>query len=440
MYSGFNQDVDGMLEEEKMGRQSALGYNRAAGEGPRRGPTSEEAMAELASLKTPQVQQVDFSGFLNSLKEQRAGDQQKLEGELSQNEEMQRKTRLIDAAIQGIGSTADLFGARAGRFAAPTRQVGSVSQAAEEKRKRLLEAAILRRKGIDQSGDDQLKALQYQQGAYNADALNQQRSIDDRRQALMAIAAQRRAEEKAPIDAAYKQAMIDQMGGRLSNDKERLALQRARLAQMGERSNELTPYQQVQVDKTLDDRVANLSKAIPNEYLEAAQAVKDAADLFGADGQGDIPGVTGMQSAIGATLRQYAPSAIGGFSTEEKKNRALIQNLLNLDLKKLSGAAVSNQEQQRFEEAKGLLGSRDPAVVRQGIRAMMKSAQAIMRQREAGFSPEVKELFRARGGMTSEDMQPKQSNAKTRMIAPDGKMYEVQNVDAALKKGWKVAP
>lgn len=446
MYSGFNADVDGIMDEEKKGRQSALGYNRAAEEPGQmnRGPSADEAMAELASMQAPQAKQVDFSSMLNSLRSQREADQSRTEADLAQNDELLRKTTMIDAALEGLRGTSDIFGAKAGKYAIKRQPTTPVSQIAQDRRKQLLEAALLRRKGIDQAGEDELKAGQYQQNAYNSEAQTQQRSIDDRRQALMAIAAQRRFEDKLVADTSKAKTLAELAQERIDNEKRRIDLRRRGVG--GESGapkppKTVTPNKQAEIEKVFDDRLERLGKAITPEYVEAASIAKTAGDLFGLEGNAPIEGVSGLTDKLTGGAREYLPEAIGGLTEQAKKNKALFQQLMNIDLKKMSGGAVSDSEQKRFEVAKGMVGSRNPAVMRQGVKLMQQTIRAVMQQREAGFPDEVRRVFKERGGMLSGDFDNKPAaGAKTRMVSPDGKMYEVTNVDAALAKGWKVAP
>lgn len=115
---------------------------------------------------------------------------------------------------------------------------------------------------------------------------------------------------------------------------------------------------------------------------------------------------------------------------------ALIQRLMNVDIRNLSGTAVTGYEQGRQNVEKGMAGGGDPNLIKVGIKQMQDALEESARNVEASTRPEVAAKYRQQGGAFRLDeflgggqaptQQPKKeyspSRNQTRITHPDGRV------------------
>lgn len=130
------------------------------------------------------------------------------------------------------------------------------------------------------------------------------------------------------------------------------------------------------------------------------------------------------------------------FAQEDAQQlESAISRVFNTVLKDRSGAAVTSNEMQRLKEEFGRGKWNTEAQLIQGLKDYKKAVAAELKNREAGFSPDVVKTYHERGGITSADIG-KSSGAKlVRVIDPKGKprMVPEDQVQAALDNGGKLA-
>lgn len=108
---------------------------------------------------------------------------------------------------------------------------------------------------------------------------------------------------------------------------------------------------------------------------------------------------------------------------------ALAQRMMNMDIKNLSGSAVSAAEQGRQNIEKGLTAGGDPNLVKLGMKQMKDAFEAEGRNIEASTRPEIMSKFRSQGGITSlkdllgSPQAPKQGISAPAPRTPAKKMY-----------------
>jgi len=115
----------------------------------------------------------------------------------------------------------------------------------------------------------------------------------------------------------------------------------------------------------------------------------------------DLPG-----KSIPGIGRVFAPGSQG------ETLQAAMANIFNTTLKERSGAAVTDQELNRLknEFAQGKFNTEGKMI--EAMQRYKRILQKRMRQHEAAFKPEVRNLYRTQGGMTSEDFFPEPGAGK----------------------------
>jgi len=133
----------------------------------------------------------------------------------------------------------------------------------------------------------------------------------------------------------------------------------------------------------------------------------------------DLPG-----KSVPGIGRVFAPGSQG------ERLHVAMANIFNTTLKERSGAAVTDQELQRL---KGEFASGKFNTEEKMIDAMQRYKNILrkrMRQHEAAYKPEVRNLYRTQGGMTSEDFFPEPGAGKPppgpQRKTWQGKTYELQ--------------
>jgi hypothetical protein len=133
----------------------------------------------------------------------------------------------------------------------------------------------------------------------------------------------------------------------------------------------------------------------------------------------DLPG-----TSLPGIGRVYAPGSDG------ETLHAAMSNIFNTTLKERSGAAVTDQELNRLkgEFAQGKFNTEGKMI--EALQRYKRILQKRMTQHEAAFKPEVRNLYRSQGGMTSEDFFPEPGAGKPppgpQRKEWQGKTYELQ--------------
>jgi len=100
-------------------------------------------------------------------------------------------------------------------------------------------------------------------------------------------------------------------------------------------------------------------------------------------------------------LPQWAKNvgeSVGLMPQGASNEAALIQRLVNADIKALSGSAVSTHEMGRQNVEKGMSGMGDPALVKLGVKQMQDALASSASNIESSTRPEVAQKYRQQGG------------------------------------------
>lgn len=149
-----------------------------------------------------------------------------------------------------------------------------------------------------------------------------------------------------------------------------------------------------------------------------------------------LAGLTGVKAAKipGTDIR------IGDFNLTptEEKIKQIVARFRNMDLKKLSGGAVTDTEATRFNEAFGQGIAKDPKLIKEGLRILTKALKAGVTNFEAKAGPEASELYRKRGGpiasrqLPGDEMVP--IDPETELMAKAKQMVKASGGKLALEK------
>ena len=171
------------------------------------------------------------------------------------------------------------------------------------------------------------------------------------------------------------------------------ARQQAGLAQKDETKleNQLQKYEQKAIDAVpLMENMATVEQILgaPLEQYDPKTESINGKKV-------DLPG-----KSVPGIGRIFAPGSQG-----ETLNAAMA-NIFNTTLKERSGAAVTDQELGRLknEFAQGKFNTEGKMI--EALQRYKRILQKRMTQHEGAYKPEVRNLYRAQGGMTSEDFFP----------------------------------
>lgn len=90
--------------------------------------------------------------------------------------------------------------------------------------------------------------------------------------------------------------------------------------------------------------------------------------------------------------------SIGLMPKGSSQESALVQRLVNADIRSLSGTAVTTYEQGRQNVEKGMSGFGDPNLVKIGIKQMADALDSAGQNIESSSRPEIVDQFREQGG------------------------------------------
>lgn len=130
--------------------------------------------------------------------------------------------------------------------------------------------------------------------------------------------------------------------------------------------------------------------------------IKQKIDLLnqtipgGIYGEGSVPGTGFASWATPDFLQSNEASAV------QQSARGLVADLIKLQ----SGAAATDVEVEKKLKEMGMTNLSKPETFRRGLRNVTEQLEKTLKNKEAGIRPEAKALYRERGGLTSEDINP----------------------------------
>jgi hypothetical protein len=136
--------------------------------------------------------------------------------------------------------------------------------------------------------------------------------------------------------------------------------------------------------------------------------------------KGDIPGYGRVAGML--------PDAM--VSAEGEDVRQAVSTLFNIELKDRSGAAVTDQELNRLKKEFGQGSWKSDDQLRKGIKAYKERLKEVIRNIDAGFTPEAREEYKNREGRDYSGIIGNNSGGKIRVS--NGK--ETLEIDAADEK------
>jgi len=267
---------------------------------------------------------------------------------------------------------------------------------------------------FDSSEDDKLKIMENREKVRQyleqkqIDAANKQEQRDDTR-SYRAQQDMNRLE-----DRRFDRNKTEELRQANLEDKKVTAAEKVKEASILKASEKLSPAQDIV--NTLRNVESKLGFAIDD-----AKIVNDELIVNGKPR--DLPGV----SVPGA-------GRVNFFSSDARSLNAAMSKIFNVELKDRSGAAVTTSEMERLktEFASGKFNSEVEMI--QALKDYKLASAQALRNREAGFRPEVLQAYQERGGQTSADI-----DAAVAMVTPSGaiKMIPKNQVAAAIKAGGR---
>lgn len=258
----------------------------------------------------------------------------------------------------------------------------------------------------------------------------QDQASDNRRQTLqMALAAQAKAaaeKRQAEQDAAAaREREIDnaradrgQAVG-MANAAATRALAQATLG-LGQRrfAEEVGQHDKADANR-LEAEVRELAKVVGDNPAQIRERLARLAPVV--EGGGDVPGIGPLDSR----LPNFA-SSDKAVATQADA-RGLVDILLNLQ----SGSGVSNEERENKYRQYGVAPGSTEAQFRAGMKSLKNDVGAALKVKQAGFSPDVIDLYKRRGGVTPDDFGPSVMTPDTKpkprkMRLPNGEIVEVE--------------
>jgi len=198
--------------------------------------------------------------------------------------------------------------------------------------------------------------------------------------------------------------------------------------------------------KETDDKVEKLeSKVGPHqEIMGSLKAVDDYMRDTVKVGLDEYDEKTGMATVVDPNTGQLVTKQVdlpgvsvpllGRVTAHDTKARSLnslIQKVFNVELKDRSGAAVTTPEMNRIktEFAAGKFNTEEEMI---GALKLYRSlALQAMQNAEAGFRPEIRSEYQARGGKLSGNYAPKSDPVAPQMAAPPPAGFQSTNAGQA---------
>ena len=197
-------------------------------------------------------------------------------------------------------------------------------------------------------------------------------------------------------------------------------------------------------EKTDEDKVEKLSKAVPEEVRLISTKLEELAKSVGnfeeanktpIPGQGPIEGRVKNLPLIGPWLE----------SEEGKKADQSVFGIVSQLLKLQSGAAVSEKEVARKMTELGFGQDAGPQSFRRGLRNLRKELSNTVKQKYSGYKPGVVKTYEERGGVSPEHIEGiGAKKPSVSMRSPEGEEYEFELDDPELEQaraaGWAEVP
>lgn len=198
------------------------------------------------------------------------------------------------------------------------------------------------------------------------------------------------------------------------NDQQRLDIERAR-ADRADKSYGLRE------DKQTEDQVRNLMNSL--DKVNASNISQKISRLNenipgGVFGTGDIPGV--------GVSKKWAPGYL--LSDEGTKVRQDAQAVLAEVIRAATGMAATDAERLSQEQVTGLAASSTATQFRNGLQNLLNDNLAKIKATEAGYSPRVKEIYKQRGGVSSDKLDSIfKGGGEDGIKEWQGKKYKIQD-------------
>lgn len=204
---------------------------------------------------------------------------------------------------------------------------------------------------------------------------------------------------------------------------------------------------QVDKSKEVKEETTKLSERLGKDSIpEVMTAIKQTEKLLQSANKGEgiysDKSLEGLEGLTGANAIKVFGLTVGekGLTPAQKDIKQSVATIRNAYLKLRSGGAVTDQEADRFFEELGAGLIRDPEQIKIGLQNVTRIMGQAVKNVEAGYSPEAKQLYTQRGGgLTSETLpQPgaqkpsvAQDSAKADQIAK--KKFDPAKIEAFKK-------
>jgi hypothetical protein len=224
------------------------------------------------------------------------------------------------------------------------------------------------------------------------------------------------AEEKAKADIFATRKNAEKKGER---DPFTMQMLQARLDDISNRKEDrAVKREEMMRDKSgkLSDKVAPLQSIlgavgeVENQLGFQLDDFNSERGTFTKDGKEqklDLPGV----NLLGQRLTFYTPKG--------RKLDDTLATVFNVELKDRSGAAVTNNELMRLKQEFGEGKLRTDAEKVDALKRYRDAAMREMQNREAGFSPDVRDLYQGEGGQLSSAFDSARERQKMGLILKD---------------------
>lgn len=148
------------------------------------------------------------------------------------------------------------------------------------------------------------------------------------------------------------------------------------------------------IETQTQKHAANMEKSGLPEAISTIQEIEGELGMPIEAFDGDVPGYGRLEGLI--------PDFMTG--DRAGKLRQLVQKLANVTLKKRSGAAVTNQEMTRFKREFGTGTFVPDSRLLNALASYKQALRGEMSNWDAGVTPEAKERYQARGGLSAKDI------------------------------------
>lgn len=243
----------------------------------------------------------------------------------------------------------------------------------------------------------------------NLSAAAKQTAPESREQKIKNIADMQKAIAAAQGEIPKQE--LDELKARLQQqgyDKSRqtdleVARINAEARKSGIKQEVLLQREAARLDKetqSLEKRIGDITPGIVTKLSNLENLIPGGID---GDESSDVPGV-------GPAMFAVPDFMLGQDASDIQQNaRGLAADLIKLQ----SGTAASDKEVDRKMKELGMSSSSKSSTFRSGVKRLKKQLEVELRNKEAGFRPEAKEIYKSRGGITHESVQAIGGSKKT---------------------------